>query len=199
MNRTIILCIAILAPLCVGCFNQKSTATRQRWMDIKAATDNLKDSAAIISQAKFDGVQPQGESELIEPMAQGTAMVEACKTFHSALTAQKSVNVDPKLNEIAQKLVTASESLLAQTQRGQEVFIEAKAIEAEIKSGTNPFAIPQLTLEAGRLMQEMNSAMQMGNQVLVQMNACYQELEALRPELNEKYKLELPEIKWVGQ
>lgn len=179
----------------MGCSDQKATATRQRWMEIKTATDNLIDAMAFTNQA----TSKEPEDALAEPLARATSTVNACQKYHEAISSQKTVNVDPRLNVLAEKLIESSEKLLSQTQRGQNAFITAQRLQAELQTATDPLKVQQISLEVANVINEMNSAQQIGADVLFQINGHYQELETLRLELNKQYGFELPQIKWMNQ
>lgn len=192
--------------LLTGCSDQKATATRQRWMEMKTATDNLIDDMAYTNQAVIDGMaytnqaaRTEAEDGFVEPLARATSTVNACRTYNNALSSQKTVNVDPRLNVLAEKLIESSEKLLSQTQKGQEVFITARRLQAELQTATDPLKVQQISLEVANVINEMNSAQQIGAEALMQINGQYQELESLRLELNKQYGFELPQIKWMNQ
>ena len=195
MKRQVILLLSALTILFVGCSDQKATATRQRWMEINTATNNLIDALAFINQA----AAKESENSLDEPLAQATSTVNACQTFINALTSQNTVNVDPRLNAVADKLIESSKVLLTQTQRGQDVFINAQRLQTELQTANDPLKVQQLSMEVANVINEMNSAQQIGAEALMQMNSHYQELETLRLELNKQYGFDLPQIKWMNQ
>ena len=206
MKRQVILLLSALTILFVGCSDQKATATRQRWMEIKTATDNLIDDMAYTNQAVIDGMaytnqaaRTEAEDGFAEPLARATSTVNACRTYNNALSSQKTVNVDPRLNALAEKLIESSKELLNQTQKGQEVFITARRLQTELQTATDPLKVQQLSIEAANIINEMNSAQQIGAETLMQINGYYQELETLRLELNKQYGFELPQIKWMDQ
>ena len=196
MKKRIVFVLLFLAmTLFTGCSDQKATATRQRWMEIKTATDNLIDAMAFTNQA----TSKEPEDALAEPLARATSTVNACQKYHEAISSQKTVNVDPRLNVLAEKLIESSEKLLSQTQRGQNAFITAQRLQAELQTATDPLKVQQISLEVANVINEMNSAQQIGADVLFQINGHYQELETLRLELNKQYGFELPQIKWMNQ
>ncbi|MBQ3351735.1 MAG: hypothetical protein IJG38_15165 [Thermoguttaceae bacterium] len=196
MKKRIVFVLLLLAmTLFMGCSDQKATATRQRWMEIKTATDNLIDAMAFTNQA----TSKEPEDALAEPLARATSTVNACQKYHEAISSQKTVNVDPRLNVLAEKLIESSEKLLSQTQRGQNAFITAQRLQAELQTATDPLKVQQISLEVANVINEMNSAQQIGADVLFQINGHYQELETLRLELNKQYGFELPQIKWMNQ
>lgn len=196
MKKRIVFVLLLLAmTLFTGCSDQKATATRQRWMEIKTATDNLIDAMAFTNQA----TSKEPEDALAEPLARATSTVNACQKYHEAISSQKTVNVDPRLNVLAEKLIESSEKLLSQTQRGQNAFITAQRLQAELQTATDPLKVQQISLEVANVINEMNSAQQIGADVLFQINGHYQELETLRLELNKQYGFELPQIKWMNQ
>ncbi len=196
MKKRIVFVLLLLAmTLFTGCSDQKATATRQRWMEIKTATDNLIDAMAFTNQA----TSKEPEDALAEPLARAKSTVNACRTYNNALSSQKTVNVDPRLNVLAEKLIESSEKLLSQTQKGQEVFITARRLQAELQTATDPLKVQQISLEVANVINEMNSAQQIGAEALMQINGHYQELETLRLELNKQYGFELPQIKWMNQ
>ncbi|MBR6436346.1 MAG: hypothetical protein IKS45_07550 [Thermoguttaceae bacterium] len=195
MKRQVILLLSALTILFVGCSDQKATATRLRWMEMKTATDNLIDAMAYTNLAR----SKETEDGLAEPLARATSTVNACRTYNEALSSQKTVNVDPRLNALAEKLIESSKALLTQTQRGQEVFITAQRLQTELQTATDPLKVQQLSMEAANVINEMNSAQQIGAETLMQINGHYQELESLRLELNKQYGFELPQIKWMDQ
>ena len=204
--KKIVLLLLMLTALFTGCSDQKATATRQRWMEMKTATDNLIDDMAYTNQAVIDAwaytneaARTEAEDGFAEPLARATSTVNACRTYNEALSSQKTVNVDPRLNALAEKLIESSKLLLAQTRRGQEAFITAQRLQTELQTATDPLKVQQLSMEAANLINEMNSAQQMGAEALMQINSHYQELEALRLELNKQYGFELPQIKWMDQ
>ncbi len=206
MKKRIVFVLLLLAmTLFTGCSDQKATATRQRWMEIKTATDNLIDDMAYTNQAVIEGTytnqvaRTEAEDGFAEPLARATSTVNACRTYNNALSSQKTVNVDPRLNVLAEKLIESSEKLLSQTQKGQEVFITARRLQAELQTATDPLKVQQISLEVANVINEMNSAQQIGADVLFQINGHYQELETLRLELNKQYGFELPQIKWMNQ
>lgn len=208
MKKQIIIVLSLLsmAALFSGCSDQKAPATRQRWMEMKTATDNLIDDMAYTNQAVIDGMaytnqaaRTEAEDGFAEPLARATSTVKACQTYNNALSSQKTVNVDPRLNALAEKLIESSEKLLNQTQKGQEVFITARRLQAELQTATDPLKVQQISLEVANVINEMNSAQQIGAEALMQMNGHYQELETLRLELNKQYGFELPQIKWMNQ
>ena len=206
MKRQVILLLSALTILFVGCSDQKATATRQRWMEIKTATDNLIDDMAYTNQAVIDGMaytnqaaRTEAEDGFAEPLARATSTVNACRTYNNALSSQKTVNVDPRLNALAEKVIESSKELLNQTQKGQEVFITARRLQTELQTATDPLKVQQLSIEAANIINEMNSAQQIGAETLMQINGYYQELETLRLELNKQYGFELPQIKWMDQ
>ena len=96
-------------------------------------------------------------------------------------------------------MIETSEKLLSQTQRGQNAFITAQRLQAELQTATDPLKVQQISLEVANVINEMNSAQQIGADVLFQINGHYQELETLRLELNKQYGFELPQIKWMNQ
>lgn len=196
MKKRIVFVLLLLAmTLFMGCSDQKATATRQRWMEMKTATDNLIDAMAFTNQA----TSKEPEDALAEPLARATSTVNACQKYHEAISSQKTVNVDPRLNVLAEKLIESSEKLLSQTQRGQNAFITAQRLQAELQTATDPLKVQQISLEVANVINEMNSAQQIGADVLFQINGHYQELETLRLELNKQYGFELPQIKWMNQ
>lgn len=196
MKKQIVLVLPLLAmAFFTGCSDQKATPTRQRWMEIKTATDNLIDDMAYTNQA----ARTEAEDGLAEPLARATSTVNACRTYNEALSSQKTLNVDPRLNVLAEKLIESSKALLAQTLKGQEVFITAQRLQTELQTATDPLKVQQLSMEAANIINEMNSAQQMGAEALMQINDQYQELETLRLELNKQYGFELPQIKWMNQ
>ena len=196
MKKRIVFVLLLLAmTLFTGCSDQKATATRQRWMEMKTATDNLIDAMAFTNQA----TSKEPEDALAEPLARATSTVNACQKYHEAISSQKTVNVDPRLNVLAEKLIESSEKLLSQTQRGQNAFITAQRLQAELQTATDPLKVQQISLEVANVINEMNSAQQIGADVLFQINGHYQELETLRLELNKQYGFELPQIKWMNQ
>lgn len=196
MKKQIVLVLPLLAmAFFTGCSDQKATPTRQRWMEIKTATDNLIDDMAYTNQA----ARTDAEDGLAEPLARATSTVNACRTYNEALSSQKTLNVDPRLNVLAEKLIESSKALLAQTLKGQEVFITAQRLQTELQTETDPLKVQQLSMEAANIINEMNSAQQMGAEALMQINDQYQELETLRLELNKQYGFELPQIKWMNQ
>lgn len=207
MKKRIVFVLLLLAmTLFTGCSDQKATATRQRWMEMKTATDNLIDDMAYTNQAVIDGMaytnqaaRTEAEDGFAEPLARATSTVKACQTYNKALSSQKTVNVDPRLNVLAEKLIESSEKLLSQTQKGQEVFITARRLQAELQTATDPLKVQQISLEVANVINEMNSAQQIGAEALMQINGHYQELETLRLELNKQYGFELPQIKWMNQ
>ena len=206
MKKRIVFVLLLLAmTLFTGCSDQKATATRQRWMEIKTATDNLIDDMAYTNQAVIEGTytnqaaRTEAEDGFAEPLARATSTVNACRTYNNALSSQKTVNVDPRLNVLAEKLIESSKELLNQTQKGQEVFITARRLQAELQTATDPLKVQQLSMEAANVINEMNSAQQIGAEALMQINGHYQELETLRLELNKQYGFELPQIKWMNQ
>ena len=207
MMKQIVFVLSLLAiALFTGCSDQKATATRQRWMEIKTTTDNLIDDMAYSNQAVIDGVactnqaaRIEAEDGFAEPLARATSTVKACQTYNMALSSQKTVNVDPRLNALVEKLIESSEKLLSQTQKGLEVFITARRLQTELQTATDPLKVQQLSIEAANVINEMNSAQQMGAEALMQINGHYQELETLRLELNKQYGFELPQIKWMNQ
>ena len=184
-----------MAALFAGCSDQKATATRQRWMEIKTATDNLIDAMAYTNQA----TSKETEDALAEPLAKATSTVNACRTYNEALSSQIEVNVDPRLNALAKNLIESSKALLSQMQKVQEAFITAQQLQTELQTATDPLKIQQLSMEAANIINEMNSAQQIGTEALMQINGYYQELETLRLELNKQYGFELPQIKWMDQ
>ncbi len=195
MKKQIILLLSLLAVLFAGCSDQKATATRQRWMEIKTATDNLIDAMAYTNQA----TSKESEDALAEPLARATSTVNACQTFISALTSQKTINVDPRLNALAEKLIESSKILLEQTRRGQYAIITAQRLLKEAETVADPQKYQQMWQEVEQVQQEMNSTQQIGAEALMQINSHYQELETLRLELNKQYGFELPQIKWMDQ
>jgi hypothetical protein len=196
MKKRIVFVLLLLAmTLFTGCSDQKATATRQRWMEMKTATDNLIDAMAFTNQA----TSKEPEDALAEPLARATSTVNACQKYHEAISSQKTVNVDPRLNVLAEKLIESSEKLLSQTQRGQNAFITARRLQAELQTATDPLKVQQISLEVANVINEMNSAQQIGAEALMQINGHYQELETLRLELNKQYGFELPQIKWMNQ
>lgn len=206
MKKRIVFVLLLLAmTLFTGCSDQKATATRQRWMEMKTATDNLIDDMAYTNQAVIEGTytnqaaRTEAEDGFVEPLARATSTVNACRTYNNALSSQKTVNVDPRLNVLAEKLIESSEKLLSQTQKGQEVFITARRLQAELQTATDPLKVQQISLEVANVINEMNSAQQIGAETLMQINGHYQELETLRLELNKQYGFELPQIKWMNQ
>ena len=207
MKKQIFFVLLLLAiALFTGCSDQKATATRQRWMEIKTATDNLIDDMAYTNQAVIEGMactnqaaRTEAEDGLAEPLARATSTVKACRTYNEALSSQKTVNVDPRLNALAEKLIESSKALLTQTLKGQEVFITARRLQTELQTATDPLKVQQLSMEAANVINEMNSAQQIGAETLMQINSYYQELESLRLELNKQYGFELPQIKWMDQ
>ena len=206
MKKRIVFVLLLLAmTLFTGCSDQKATATRQRWMEIKTATDNLIDDMAYTNQAVIEGTytnqaaRTEAEDGFAEPLARATSTVNACRTYNNALSSQKTVNVDPRLNALAEKLIESSKELLNQTQKGQEVFITARRLQTELQTATDPLKVQQLSIEAANIINEMNSAQQIGAETLMQINGYYQELETLRLELNKQYGFELPQIKWMDQ
>lgn len=207
MKKQIVFVLSLLAMgFFTGCSDQKATPTRQRWMEIKTATDNLIDDMAYTNQAVIEGMaytnqaaRTEAEDGFAEPLARATSTVKACRTYNKALSSQKTVNVDPRLNALAEKLIESSKELLNQTQKGQEVFITARRLQTELQTATDPLKVQQLSMEAANVINDMNSAQQMGAEALTQINNHYQELETLRLELNKQYGFELPEIKWMNQ
>lgn len=207
MKKQIVFVLSLLAmTLFTGCTDQKATATRQRWMEMKTATDNLIDDMAYTNQAVIDGMaytnqaaRTEAEDGFAEPLARATSTVKACQTYNKALSSQKTVNVDPRLNALAEKLIESSKELLNQTQKGQEVFITARRLQTELQTATDPLKVQQLSMEAANVINEMNSAQQIGAETLMQINNHYQELESLRLDLNKQYGFELPQIKWMNQ
>ncbi|MBQ2621624.1 MAG: hypothetical protein IJF84_09840 [Thermoguttaceae bacterium] len=196
MKKQIVLVLPLLAmAFFTGCSDQKATPTRQRWMEIKTATDNLIDAMAYTNQA----TSKESEDGLAEPLARATSTVNACRTYNEALSSQKTLNVDPRLNVLAEKLIESSKALLDQTLKGQEVFITAQRLQTELQTATDPLKVQQLSMEAANIINVMNSAQQMGAEALMQINDQYQELETLRLELNKQYGFELPQIKWMNQ
>lgn len=195
MKKQIILLLSLLTVLFAGCSDQKATATRQRWMEIKTATDNLIDAMAYTNQA----TSKESEDALAEPLARATSTVNACQTFISALTSQKTINVDPRLNALAEKLIESSKILLEQTRRGQYAIITAQRLLKEAETVADPQKYQQMWQEVEQVQQEMNSTQQIGAEALMQINSHYQELETLRLELNKQYGFELPQIKWMDQ
>ena len=196
MKKQIVLVLPLLAmAFFTGCSDQKATPTRQRWMEIKTATDNLIDAMAYTNQA----TSKESEDGLAEPLARATSTVNACRTYNEALSSQKTLNVDPRLNVLAEKLIESSKALLDQTLKGQEVFITAQRLQTELQTATDPLKVQQLSMEAANIINVMNSAQQMGAEALMQINDQYQELETLRIELNKQYGFELPQIKWMNQ
>ncbi len=184
-----------MTALFTGCSNQKATATRQRWMEIKTATDNLIDAMAYTNQA----TSKETEDSFAEPLARATSTVAACQKYNEALSSQKTVNVDPRLNALAEKLIKSSNALLTQTQRGQDAIITAQRLLKEAETVADPQKYQQMWLEVEHVQQEMNSAQQIGAEALMKINEQYQELETLRLELNKQYGFELPQIKWMDQ
>ena len=162
---------------------------------MKTATENLIDAMAYTNQATSE----ESEDGLAEPLARATSTVNACRTYNEALSSQKTVNVDPRLNALAEKLIESSKALLTQTQKGQEVFITAQRLQTELQTATDPLKVQQLSMEAANIINEINSAQQIGAEALMQINGYYQELESLRLELNKQYGFELPQIKWMDQ
>ena len=207
MKKDFVFVLSLLAmSLFTGCSDQKAPPTRQRWMEIKTATDNLIDDMAYTNQAVIDGMaytneaaRTEAEDGFAEPLARATSTVNACRTYNEALSSQKTVNVDPRLNALAEKLIESSNVLLTQTQRGQEVFITARRLQAELQTATDPLKEQQISMEAANVINEMNSAQQIGAETLMQINSYYQELESLRLELNKQYGFDLPQIKWMNQ
>ena len=207
MKKQIVLVLPLLAmAFFTGCSDQKATPTRQRWMEIKTATDNLIDDMAYTNQAVIDAwaytnqaARTEAEDGLAEPLARATSTVKACRTYNEALSSQKTLNVDPRLNALAEKLIESSKALLDQTLKGQEVFITARRLQTELQTATDPLKVQQLSMEAANVINEMNSAQQIGAEALMQINGHYQELETLRLELNKQYRFELPQIKWMNQ
>lgn len=196
MKKQIVLVLPLLAmAFFTGCSDQKATPTRQRWMEIKTATDNLIDDMAYTNQA----ARTEAEDGLAEPLARATSTVNACRTYNEALSSQKTLNVDPRLNVLAEKLIESSKALLTQMQKIQEGFITAQRLQTELQTATDPLKVQQLSMEAANIINEMNSAQQMGAEALMQINDQYQELETLRLELNKQYGFELPQIKWMNQ
>ena len=195
MKKQLILLLSLMAALFAGCSDQKATATRQRWMEIKTATDNLIDAMAYTNQA----TSKETEDALAEPLAKATSTVNACRTYNEALSSQIEVNVDPRLNALAKNLIESSKALLSQMQKVQEAFITAQQLQTELQTATDPLKIQQLSMEAANIINEMNSAQQIGTEALMQINGYYQELETLRLELNKQYGFELPQIKWMDQ
>ncbi len=195
MKKQLILLLSLMAALLAGCSDQKATATRQRWMEIKTATENLSDSLSFINQA----ASKETEDGFAEPLAQATSKVNACRQYYEAISSQKTVNVDPRLNALAEKLIEPSKTLLTQMQKIQEGFITAQRLQTELQTTTDPLKVQQLSMEAANVLSEMNSAQQIGADALMQINGYYQELETLRLELNKQYGFELPQIKWMDQ
>ena len=195
MKKQFLLVLSLLAALLTGCTDQKATATRQRWVEIKTATENLVDAMALNNQS----AAVESEDGLAEPLARATATVNACQTFNDALASQNTVNVDPRLNALAEKLVKSSEELLTQTKTVQEAFIKAQQLSKELETAEDAQRIEQISGEVADVIQKINLAQQNGAAVLEQINTNYQELEALRLELNKQYGFELPQITWMNQ
>ena len=195
MKKQLIILLSLMAALFAGCSDQKATATRQRWMEVKTATDNLIDAMAYANQA----TSTEAEDALAEPLAKATSTVDACRKYNEALSSQKTVNVDPRLNAMAEKLIESSKVLLTQTQRGQEAIISAQRLVKEAETVADPQKYQQMWQELEQIQQEMNSAQQIGADALMQINNHYQELETLRLELNKQYGFELPQINWMDQ
>lgn len=195
MNKYIFLLLPFLASAIIGCSDQKATATRHRWSEIKTATENLADAISYVNGAMSE----ESSDGLAEPLARATATVNACQTFNIALVSQNTINVDPRLNEIADKLIRSSESLLTQTKKGQDALITAERLSKELETAQDPQKVNQIMLEVSEILKDLNSAQQTGAEVLGKINNHYQELEALRLELNKQYGFELPQIKWIGQ
>ena len=191
MKKQAVLFILMLIPTFVGCFDQKASATRQRWMEIKNATDNLIDEMSYAN----DSVSAKSQGGLAESLAQATSSVHACQTFNIALVSQNRINVDPRLNKVAEKLILSSDSLLNQTKKGQDALIKIQQLIQE--RGTASDAQKEQDINA--LLEDMNVAQRNGSAVLIQIQKHYQELETLRLELNKQYGFELPQIKWIGQ
>ena len=181
----------MLIPMFVGCSDQKASATRQRWMEIKNATDNLLDEMSYANES----VSAKSQDGLAESLAQATSSVHACQTFNIALVSQSRINVDSRLNKVAEKLILSSDSLLNQTKKGQDALIKIQQIIQE--RGTMSDAQKEQEIKA--LDEEMKIAQRNGAAALVQIQKHYQELETLRLELNKQYGFELPQIKWIGQ
>lgn len=190
-KQAVLLLVLMLAPTFMGCFDQKASATRHRWMEIKNATDNLIDEMSYASGA----VSVESQDGLSEPLARATSTVNACQTYNIALVSQNRINVDSRLNKVAEKLIMSSDSLLNQTKRGQDAIIKVQQLIKE--RGTTPDA--QKEQEINALLAEMDVAQRNGTAVLMQIQKHYQELETVRLELNKQYGFELPQIKWIGQ
>ena len=197
MKKQIILLLSLLAALFTGCSDQKAPATRLRWMEIKTATDNLVDSLALINQSSSKESEP--EDALTEPLAQATSTINASQTYIDALSTQKTLNVDPRLNDLAEKLIESANSILTQTKRGQDAIITAQRLMKEQQTIADPQNLQQLAVEVSNVLQEMNSVQQDAMAAMEQFNNNYQELETLRLELNKQYGFELPQIKWMDQ
>ena len=197
MKKQIILLLSLLAVLFTGCSDQKAPATRMRWMEIKTATDNLVDALAYINQSSSK--ESESEDALAEPLAQATSTINACQTYIDALSAQKTVNVDPQLNDLAEKLIESANSILTQTKRGQDAIITAQRLMKEQQTISDPQNLQQLAVEVSNVLQEMNSVQQDAMAAMDQFNNNYQELETLRLNLNTQYGFELPPIKLTNQ
>ena len=195
MKKQLVLLLSLMAVLFAGCSDQKATATRQRWMEIKTATDNLIDAMAYTNQA----TSKEAEDDLSESLARATSTVNACRTYNEALSSQKTVNVDLRLNALAEKLIESSKALLTQMQKAQEAFLTAQRLQTELQTAADFQKMQQISLEAANVINEMNSAQQVGAEALMQINGYYQELESLRLELNKQYGFELPQIEWMDQ
>ena len=197
MNKRVFLLLSLLASVIIGCSDQKASATRHRWIEIKTATEVLIDAISYTNEAT--SIELASNDGFTESLARAASTVNACQTFNIALVSQNTINVDPRLNEAAEKLIRLSESLLSQTKRGQDAIINAKRILKELETEADPQKVQQLSLEAAEILKDMNSAQQIGAAVLEQIGGLYHELESLRLELNKQYSFELPQIKWIEQ
>lgn len=195
MKKQFILLLSILSVLFAGCSDQKATATRQRWMEIKTATDNLREEMELANQS----TPLETEDPFTESLAQVTSNLNAFQKYNEALSSQKTVNVDSKLNALAEKFITSSDSLITQFKRVQNAFITAQRLSRELETTVDPQRQQQISLEANKVQSEIESFTQTGSTTWTQISSHYQELEELRLELNKQYGFELPQIKWMDQ
>lgn len=179
-----------MAVLFAGCSDQKATATRQRWMEIKTATENFLEEMNIANQS----TPIKSIDQISESLARTTSTVNACRTYNEALSSQKTVNVDPQLNALAEKLFESSKELLTQMQKVQEGFITAQRLQTELQTADDSQK-DRISLEADKISSNIDSAQQIGVEALMQISSHYQKLETLRLELNKQYGFELPQIK----
>lgn len=198
MNKSIIyslLLVFFLMPA-VGCYNSKETATRQRWQELKTATENLTSYIALSSQASA----PHDPSDAMpEYIQRAKSTLDACKAFHEALKSQSSTNVEPKLNAAIGKLVIASEKLLNELQNGLDAMTVSLQLIIDAKNATTEQEMAEIASRTTPVFAQAAATQEKGAAALTEIQVIFDELETIRVDFNSKYKIEFLKIKWINQ